>query len=158
MLPNDRGQTNSLTISHSARAIVSGRSLGSRMFIGILQFELIVHGSTSLKDKRRVVRSLKDRLHRDRLVSVAEVDALDEHGRAVLGVTLTANTAARAKEVLDAITNELHRLGDAELGRIQRDIIKSEPLPEHADLSEASFSYSQEIREQVNDLLREDNR
>ena len=43
------------------------------MVVGILQFELLVPGATSLKDKRRVVKSVKDRLHREHLVSVAEV-------------------------------------------------------------------------------------
>jgi uncharacterized protein len=127
------------------------------MFIGILQFELIVHGSTSLKDKRRVVRSLKDRLHRERLVSVAEVDALDEHGRAVLGVSLTANTAARAKEVLDSITNQLHRLGDAELGRLERDIIKIESVAEPTSPPAEGFSYSPDICDEADSLLREEN-
>ena len=47
------------------------------MVVGILQIEVSIDGSTSLKDKRRVVSSLKDRLHREHQVSVAEVDLLE---------------------------------------------------------------------------------
>ena len=42
------------------------------MFIAILQFHLMIDGSSGLKDKRRVVRSIKDRLHKDHMVAVAE--------------------------------------------------------------------------------------
>ena len=43
------------------------------MIVGILQFELLIHHAESLKDKRRVVHSVKDKLHREHQVSVAEV-------------------------------------------------------------------------------------
>ena len=46
------------------------------MKIAVLQFDLSIHDAESLKDKRRIVQSLKDRLHRDHLVSIAEVEVL----------------------------------------------------------------------------------
>ena len=58
------------------------------MVVGILQAELVIDGAESLKDKRRVVVSIKDKLHREFQVSVAEVDSLDSHHRAVLGITM----------------------------------------------------------------------
>ena len=54
------------------------------MIIGVLQFELLMRGNESLKDKRRIVKSLKDRLHRSHMVSVAEIGALDERNVALL--------------------------------------------------------------------------
>ena len=102
------------------------------MFIGILQFELRIAGAESLKDKRRVVRSLKDRLHRAHQVSVAEIGALDTWTVAALGLTVAAGTPARAGQVLDAVLAKLHTLRDAELTHFHREIVKGEALLERA--------------------------
>jgi len=130
------------------------------MFVGILQFELLVSGSTSLKEKRRVVRSLKDRLHRERQVSVAEVDALDHRSRAILGLAVAAPTAARAGDVLDSISNQLHALRDAELVSISREIIKGDALPVRAQSSDPAAllpetPFSQDDLNQAESFLSE---
>ena len=96
------------------------------MFIGILQFELLIRASTSLKDKRRVVRSLKDRLHREHLVSIAETEALDHHKLAVMGLAIVSNSRANAEAVLDRVTRKLQRVPDAELGHISREILSGD--------------------------------
>lgn len=96
------------------------------MFIGILQFELLIRASESLKDKRRVVRSLKDRLHREHLVSVAEIEALDHHKLAVMGVAIVSNTRSHAEAVLDRVTRKLRRVPDAELGNLSREILSGD--------------------------------
>ena len=80
------------------------------MRVGILQAELCIDGSQSLKDKRRVVSSLKDRLHREFQISVAEVDALDNHRKAIIGITMASNSTTHCHQVLDTI---LDRLRDA---------------------------------------------
>ena len=77
------------------------------MVIGILQVELAIHHAQSLKDKRRVVASLKDRLHREHQVSVAEVDDLDSHQRAVLGVTMASNSVPHCQSTLDHLVDKL---------------------------------------------------
>lgn len=96
------------------------------MFIGILQFELLIRASTSLKDKRRVVKSLKDRLHREHLVSVAEVEALDHHKLAVMGLAVVSNSRTHAEAVLDRVTRKLRRIPDAELGDVSREILSGD--------------------------------
>ena len=63
------------------------------MVVGILQIELGIPDAFSLKDKRQSVRSLKDRIGRNHNVSVAEVGALDEHRRSILGVAMVSNDA-----------------------------------------------------------------
>jgi uncharacterized protein YlxP (DUF503 family) len=63
------------------------------MTVGVLQLELDISDSFSLKDKRRVVKSLKDRIAHGHNVSIAEVDALDEHRRSVLAVAMVGNDA-----------------------------------------------------------------
>lgn len=102
------------------------------MFIGILQFELLIHGAMSLKDKRRVVKSVKDRLHREHLVSVAEIAALDHHRLAVMGLAFVSNSAPYVSSVLDAVIFKLRALRDAELGDCAREILHGSSLPDCA--------------------------
>lgn len=111
------------------------------MIIAVLQFELTIPHSQSLKDKRRVVKSLKDRLHREHMVSIAEVAALDEWRTAVLALAVVSNDPAHASSVLDGIVEKLRSLHDARLGGIKRDMIHeremewSEGLPAGDDWS-----------------------
>jgi hypothetical protein len=98
------------------------------MVIGVLQFELHVHGAESLKDKRRVVKSIRDRLHREHLVSVAEVGALETLNLALMGVAVVGTDGARVAKVLDSIDAKLRALTDAELGSTRREIIRGEQL------------------------------
>jgi uncharacterized protein len=93
------------------------------MVIGILQFELLVHGSESLKDKRRVVQSVKDRLHREHMVAVAEVGALERLDVAVMALACIARDGTRVGQVLDQISAKLRALGDAELGECARQVL-----------------------------------
>jgi uncharacterized protein len=64
------------------------------MTVGVLQLELSIGDAMSLKDKRRVVLSLKDRIAHGHNVSIAEVGALDEHRRSILGIAMVANDRA----------------------------------------------------------------
>jgi uncharacterized protein len=71
--------------------------------IGVLTLEIYVEESHSLKEKRHVVKSLKDRL-RDRFnVSVAEIDHLDSWQASVLAVVTVSNDRVRAEQVLQAV-------------------------------------------------------
>lgn len=103
------------------------------MVIGVLQFELHVHGAESLKDKRRVVKSVRDRLHREHLVSVAEVGALETLNLALMGVAAVGTDGARVAKVLDTIDAKLRALTDAELGATRREIIRGEQLGGESD-------------------------
>ena len=98
------------------------------MHVGVLQFELIVPWASSLKDKRRVVRSVRDRLHREHLVSVAEVGALDQWRTAVIGVACVSNDAAHISGVFDRVLDKMASLPDAALGDSQRRITRGEDL------------------------------
>lgn len=76
--------------------------------LGILDLELPhVH---DLKAKRRVVRSLIDRLHARHRISAAETGLHDRLQRAEVGVALVAATEATAQQLLD----EVLRLADNE--------------------------------------------
>ena len=77
------------------------------MVIGVLQVELFIGDSVSLKDKRRVVASLKERLHRQHSVAVAEVDRLDAHQVAVLGIVSVSNSTRHTQGVLSKVLDQL---------------------------------------------------
>ena len=61
------------------------------MNIGALEIRIAIRESFSLKDKRRVVKSLKDRLRNRFNVAVAEVDDLDHRQAATLGIVSVSN-------------------------------------------------------------------
>ena len=85
------------------------------MILGILQVELAIDGSQSLKDKRRVVASLKDRLHREHMVSVAEVDRQDDCTSAVLGIALAASNVPGCQSTLDQVLRKIRDHRDSVL-------------------------------------------
>ena len=61
------------------------------MHVGVLQLEVSIGDAMSLKDKRRVIKSLKDRIAHGHNVSIAEVGALDEHRRSIIGMAMVSN-------------------------------------------------------------------
>jgi hypothetical protein len=75
------------------------------MIVGVLRVELAVLEAVSLKDKRRVVKGLKDRLVHKFHVSVAEVDALDARQKAVLGVAMVSNDSRFVQSCLDKVVD-----------------------------------------------------
>ena len=71
--------------------------------IGVLTLDLHVLHSHSLKDKRQVVKSLKDRLRERFNVSVAEIDALDSWQHAVVAAVTVSNDRTHAEQLLQAV-------------------------------------------------------
>lgn len=98
------------------------------MLIGVLQFELFIDDARSLKDKRRVVSSLKDRLHREHLCSIAEVGDADALNHALLGLAVVGRDGGRIGETLDRITAKLRGLTEAEVGDIRRQILEGQDV------------------------------
>jgi uncharacterized protein YlxP (DUF503 family) len=84
------------------------------VIIGVLRFTLFIPESSSLKDKRRVLRSLKDRLRSQFNVSVAEIGGQDLWQRAHIGVVLASGDRQFAAQALQKILNRLDswRLGE----------------------------------------------
>lgn len=72
------------------------------MVIGVATWELHLGGCQSLKDKRRVLKSLKDRLHQQFNVSVAETGHHELWQRAELTCGVVSGDRRHAEEVLGA--------------------------------------------------------
>ena len=85
------------------------------MIVGSLKVRLLLRESRSLKDKRQVVKSIKDKLHNHFNVSVAEVEAQDSRQLAVLGMALVSNEAHHVKVALAQIVEALRSHPAAEL-------------------------------------------
>lgn len=73
--------------------------------VGLVHLKLHVAQANSLKDKRRVIKSFKDRLRNNCNVSVAEVDGLDSHRSAVLAVSMVGNDKCYVESGLQKIVN-----------------------------------------------------
>ena len=71
--------------------------------IGVLSLELFIPLSQSLKSKRRVLKSLKDRVHHKFNVSIAEVGAHDKWQRAEVGACMISNDKTLIEKVFQEI-------------------------------------------------------
>ncbi len=116
------------------------------MLVGVLQFELIIPESRSLKDKRRIVKSVKDKLHREHLVSVAEVEALDQHRLAVMGLSLVSNSSVYIHSVFDRILHKLSMLEGARLGEVMREVLHGDQLPTAFETEEGEPLWTEDER------------
>jgi uncharacterized protein len=70
------------------------------VIVGLMTWELHLEGCHSLKDKRHVLKSLKDRLHNRFNVSAAETDHQDLWQRAELTVCVVTTARDHAERVL----------------------------------------------------------
>jgi len=75
------------------------------MHIGICTLHLRLLESRSLKEKRRVIKSIKDRIRNKFNVSIAEIERLDQWQWATLGVACVSNDAKFTNSILSNIVD-----------------------------------------------------
>ncbi len=92
------------------------------MKIGILQVDLKIGDALNLREKRGILRSLKDRWRRCN-VSVAEVDFLDHPQHAMLGLAMVGNDARFLESALAKVVEQMQRERRTELLDFQIEII-----------------------------------
>ena len=93
------------------------------MVIGICELDLRIHGNTSLKGKRQVIKQLVDRTKNKFNVSIAEVGDNDLWQRAKVGFSVVGNDKRHINSVLDTITNFIEELHTVEVFDSEWDII-----------------------------------
>jgi uncharacterized protein YlxP (DUF503 family) len=93
------------------------------MTIGVLQVELSVTDAMSLKDKRRVIKSLKDRIAHGHNVSIAEVGALDEHRRSILGLAMVSNDRRYVESALSKLVDFIRSVPQVSLVDYQIELL-----------------------------------
>ena len=85
---------------------------GLKMVVGVLRLTLYIHGASSLKDKRQVLRKVTDRLRSRFNVSVAEVGENDVWQKAVIGIAAVANDHSFVNEVLDKCVRDAGNIAE----------------------------------------------
>ncbi|MEM8996469.1 MAG: DUF503 domain-containing protein [Acidobacteriota bacterium] len=85
------------------------------MIVGISVFELHLPGAQSLKQKRKVVKSLVERIHQRLKVSIIESDHHDLHQRAQIALALVARNESDAERLFDRVRDLVDLSGDAML-------------------------------------------
>ncbi|MEU9978577.1 DUF503 domain-containing protein [Streptomyces sp. NPDC051014] len=93
------------------------------MYVGTLSFDLLLGDIHSLKEKRSVVRPIVAELQRKFAVSVAEVDHLDLHRRAGIGLAMVSGDTAHLTEVLDRCERLVAARPEVELLSVRRRFI-----------------------------------
>jgi hypothetical protein len=83
------------------------------MVVGTCRLELQIPHTSSLKGKRQILRSIKDRVRNRFNVSVAEVGHLEEWQRATLAVACVSNEARVVDEVLSKVVDLVEGYGPA---------------------------------------------
>lgn len=83
------------------------------MHVGVMRLILEIPGARSLKDKRQVVRSFKERVKAHIAVSIAEVGTLDKLQLATFGVAVVSGDAAVCEEILGRVTSLASQLPNA---------------------------------------------
>ena len=75
----------------------------------------MIHDSHSLKDKRRVVKSILKKAQNKFNVSASEVGSLDNHSRAEIAIVTVANDGPFVNSVMDGVLNFIEELQIAEI-------------------------------------------
>ena len=73
----------------------------------ILTIELSLAGVSSLKEKRRILKSLITKLHNNFNISIAEVESQDVYRRAVLGAAIVSNSTSFGNQVIAKVVNQI---------------------------------------------------
>ncbi|MGI6684559.1 MAG: DUF503 domain-containing protein [Bacillota bacterium] len=82
------------------------------MIVGTCIYDLHLYSTQSLKDKRRVLKSIIDRVKNKFNVSIAEVDQQDNWRHAVLGIAVVSNNTAHVNQVLNTVTKFIENNGE----------------------------------------------
>ncbi|AQS58689.1 DUF503 domain-containing protein [Desulforamulus ferrireducens] len=93
------------------------------MIVGLMTVELHIGGATTLKEKRRVLKSIIDRVRSRYNVSIAEVDHQDLWQRATLGVAVVSNETGHVSQMLDTVIRTIEGNGGADLVSYHTEIL-----------------------------------
>jgi hypothetical protein len=74
--------------------------------VGVLTMELKIEHAHSLKEKRHIVKSLKDKLRHKFNVAVAEIDCQDLWQRSVISAVTVSSSRGYAEQTLQLVEKE----------------------------------------------------
>lgn len=101
------------------------------MYVGLVKLALAIPGAHSLKEKRMVLRRVKDRVRERIGVVVNEVGALDVWQRAELGAAVPSADRSKALSVIDQIVREVMNASGGQVVAVAKDAwtFEAEPGP-----------------------------
>lgn len=97
------------------------------MMIGFVVFELHIPASRSLKEKRRVVKALIDRIHHRYRVSIAETGFQDLHQRAEIAVAAVTREASELEALFASVRRQVDELDEAVVTLWRAEAIEGSP-------------------------------
>lgn len=93
------------------------------MVVGVLTLELFMGEATSLKGKRRVLKSIIDKMKSKFNISVAEVGKQDAWQFSTVGVSCVSNDPSHAHQMLSAVVKFVEYQGTVEILDIQTELL-----------------------------------
>jgi len=93
------------------------------MTVGLLTAHLCLHGVSSLKEKRSIVKGLTGRLKNRFNISVAEVEHQGSKTSAVIGLAIVSNDTRFIEQQFEAIISFMARDGRFYLGQVEREVL-----------------------------------
>lgn len=93
------------------------------MIVGVLTIDLAIFDAQSLKDKRRVIVSLKQKLRNRFNISVAELGHHDNHKHSQLGIAVISQESRPVHAQLDKIVDFVRRFKGLSLIDYQRELL-----------------------------------
>lgn len=94
------------------------------MIIGVIRVDLYIDGARSLKDKRRILKGLIQRVRsKFNNVSISEVGSNDLWQKATIGVSVVSNETRFVNSVLDKATDFINSTGLVRIGNRKLEII-----------------------------------
>lgn len=91
------------------------------MIVGVMKTQLHLHGLSSLKEKRSIVKSVIGRLKSRFNISIAEVDHQDNKSSAVIAITIVSNETGLIDQQFDAVISFMQKDGRFYLGEVERE-------------------------------------
>jgi uncharacterized protein YlxP (DUF503 family) len=85
------------------------------MFISVLKITIFLPNAQNLKDKRRVLKRLKDVLRNRFNISVAEVEDMDLWQKATIGIAVVGNVSAFTDSVINSVMQFIKAENDCEV-------------------------------------------
>lgn len=92
------------------------------MIVGVCKIELYIPEANSLKSKRKVIKSLKDRVRKKFNVAIAEVELQNIWQRAVLGIVAVSNDKKLVDATLSRVISFIEHTNLAIIGQYQTEI------------------------------------
>ena len=93
------------------------------MIVGILKVEVHIAWATSLKDKRRVVRGICDRIRSRYNVAIAEVDNCNLWQRCTLGIACVSNNARVVESMLSRVLQDIENNAELEVTDFEKSVV-----------------------------------